>query len=125
MDILKNRPEGFLVISGDDAITLPLMTCGMEGVISVIGNAFPTYFSKMVHAILEENWKEAGTKHSQLLDMMNTIFEDGSPGGIKVLMSEIGLCTPEVRLPLAQPSEAVKQKLLTQFGLFNRAIGHS
>jgi 4-hydroxy-tetrahydrodipicolinate synthase len=125
MDILKNRPEGFLVISGEDALTLPLMSCGMEGVISVIGNAFPSEFSGMVHAALEENWSDARTFHYLLLDMMNTIFDDGSPGGIKVLMEALGLCGANVRLPLSPPSESVKQKLIMQLSAFKQTNGQN
>jgi 4-hydroxy-tetrahydrodipicolinate synthase len=125
MDILKNRPEDFLVISGEDALTLPLMSCGMEGVISVIGNAFPAPFSKMVHAALDEKWAEAKILHYHLLDMMNTIFDDGSPGGIKVLMNQLGLCLEEVRMPLAKPSESVKRKLVTQLTSFKQTLGHN
>jgi 4-hydroxy-tetrahydrodipicolinate synthase len=122
MDIIKNRPQGFLVISGDDGITLPMMCCGMEGVISVIGNAFPDSFSKMVHAASDGHWWEAKIWHYRLIDMMNTIFDDGSPGGIKVLMHQLGLCTEEVRLPLAKPSVSVKRKLLNQLEAFKQTF---
>lgn len=114
MEIIKHKPDGFAVISGDDAYTLPFISMGMDGVISVIGNAFPTTFGKMVQLAISGNFAEARIYHYQLLDMMHTIFEDGSPGGIKVILNKLGICEEWLRLPLQLPSEVVKQKLLSQ-----------
>lgn len=112
MDIMLHRPENFSVISGDDAITLPLIAAGMDGVISVIANAFPKKFSKMVSLALEGNFGEARVLHYQLLDAMNLIFADGSPGGIKVLLEALGICGTEVRMPLHAVSDNVREQLL-------------
>lgn len=112
MDIILNRPENFSVISGDDAITLPLIATGMDGVISVIANAFPKKFSKMVSLALQSDFEEARKLHYQLLDAMNLIFADGSPGGIKVLLEALGISGPEVRMPLHAVSPGVREQLL-------------
>lgn len=114
MDIIKNKPAEFMVISGDDSYTLPFISCGMDGVISVIGNALPKPFSKMVNLALKGETEEARIIHYQLLDLMNTIFEDGSPGGIKVILEKLAVCGPTMRAPLYSPSASVKAKLLDQ-----------
>jgi len=112
MEILSKRPAGLMVLSGDDAITFPSMALGMEGVISVIGNAYPREFSSMVHLCLEGKWNEARALHYKLLALMETIFEDGSPGGIKVLLKAKGICGDRVRLPLANVGKVTEEKLL-------------
>lgn len=116
MEILHHKPAGFMVISGDDAFTYPFMALGMKGVISVIGNAYPERFSKMVSLCLKGKWEEARAIHYQLLGLMEAIFEDGSPGGIKVLLKKIGLGTDKVRLPLAGVNPALEAKLLQLHG---------
>ena len=118
MEIIKNKPADFMVISGDDGYTLPYISCGMEGVISVIGNALPKPFSKMVNLALNGKTEEARVIHYQLLDLMNTIFEDGSPGGIKVILEKLTVCGPSMRAPLYPPSESVKAKLLAKLAKF-------
>jgi 4-hydroxy-tetrahydrodipicolinate synthase len=112
MDLLANRPSHMMVISGDDAFTFPFMALGMEGVISVIGNAYPKEFSSMVNLCLNGKWDEARILHYQLLALMETIFEDGSPGGIKVILKKKGICGDKVRLPLANVNKVVEEKLL-------------
>ena len=112
MEIISKRPENFLVLSGDDSFTYPFMALGMEGVISVIGNAFPRDFSEMVKLCLNGKWNEARKIHYKLLALMETIFEDGSPGGIKVLLNHLGICGTRVRLPLANVNKTTEEKLL-------------
>ncbi|MCK9480794.1 MAG: 4-hydroxy-tetrahydrodipicolinate synthase [Bacteroidia bacterium] len=112
MEIIQNRPDGFLVISGDDAFTFPFISLGMDGVISVICNAFPKQFSQMVHAALTNNTVEARKLHYLLLDSMNLIFEDGSPGGIKEIMQYMGICNAALRPPLYPVNEKVREKLV-------------
>lgn len=116
MQIIKNKPEGFLVISGDDAITLPLVAAGMDGVISVIANAYPADFSEMVRLALAGNFDAARKLHYKLLDHSITIFADGSPGGIKEILNHLNLCGTAVRPPLANVSAEVKTKLLELAG---------
>jgi len=112
MQILANRPKNMLVLSGDDAITFPFMALGMEGVISVIANTYPKEFGSMVKLCSDKKWEEAKVIHYQLLALMEAIFEDGSPAGIKVLLNEIGICGTKVRLPLANVQKSTENKLL-------------
>ncbi|MEI6594330.1 MAG: 4-hydroxy-tetrahydrodipicolinate synthase [Bacteroidota bacterium] len=111
MDILHQKPGNFSVISGDDNLTLPFLAMGMSGVISVIGNAFPKDFSNMVRFGLKGDFDSARELHYKLYDAMKSIFLDGSPGGIKVILNELGLCENIVRLPLAPVNEIVEAKL--------------
>lgn len=112
MDILKDKPSAFSVISGDDNLTVPFLAMGMTGVISVIAQAYPRLFSDMVRYGLAGNFTEARGIHFRLYEMMKTIFADGSPGGIKVVLQSMGLCKNIVRMPLAPVSKTVEEKLL-------------
>ena len=105
--IIKDKPEGFLVISGSDELTLPFMALGGDGVISVIANAFPGEFSRMVTLCLENRFEEARKLHLDLLDIINAIYAEGSPSGIKAVLARKGLCKNVVRLPLAKVSKAL------------------
>ncbi|MBP6532164.1 MAG: 4-hydroxy-tetrahydrodipicolinate synthase [Bacteroidia bacterium] len=100
MKILKNRPKDFLVISGDDVISLPMIACGADGVISVIANAFPKDFSEMVRISLDGNFEKSRKLHYKLLEIMHAIFIDGNPSGVKGLMTAMNICSEHVRLPL-------------------------
>ena len=111
IEILAERPANFLVLSGDDALTLPILACGGDGVISVIGNAFPKAFSNLVRAALKGDLDQARQIHYQLLPFIDAIFADGNPAGIKELMHIQGLCEPHVRLPLVRVNEAVQRQL--------------
>ncbi|MFI5221811.1 MAG: 4-hydroxy-tetrahydrodipicolinate synthase [Bacteroidia bacterium] len=111
MDILKDKPKMFSVISGDDNLTLPFLAMGMSGVISVIANAYPKDFSEMVRLGLKDDFEAARKIHFKLYDVMKTIFADGSPGGIKVMLNELGLCANLVRLPLAPVNKSVEDRL--------------
>lgn len=112
MAIIKNKPDDFLVISGDDALTLPLIGAGMDGVISVIANAYPADWSEMVRLALAGDFVAARKLHYKLLDLSITIFADGSPGGIKELLNYMNVCGTHVRLPLYPVNDEVKNKLL-------------
>ncbi|MEI6900280.1 MAG: 4-hydroxy-tetrahydrodipicolinate synthase [Bacteroidota bacterium] len=98
--VLKNRPEGFLLLSGDDGITLPLIAMGCDGVISVVANVFPAEFSKMVKLGLEDDLTNARKIHFQLIDMINSLFADGSPAGVKAALNIKNQCLELLRLPL-------------------------
>jgi 4-hydroxy-tetrahydrodipicolinate synthase len=111
MEIIKNKPKDFLVISGDDATTLPLLACGGDGVISVVANALPKEFSDMVRFAMSNKMDEARAIHYHLLEFINTLFADGSPGGIKAAMSIQGLLQNNLRLPLVPVNQAVYDKL--------------
>ncbi|MDD5570240.1 MAG: 4-hydroxy-tetrahydrodipicolinate synthase [Bacteroidales bacterium] len=103
--VIKNKPKDFLVISGDDSLTLPLMSIGGDGIISVIANAYPKLFSDMVRFCMNDNFAEARKIHLKLTDMMNALFADGSPGGIKAALSIKGFCQNNLRLPLVKANE--------------------
>jgi 4-hydroxy-tetrahydrodipicolinate synthase len=111
MKIIKNRPKGFLVISGDDNLTLPIVACGGDGVISVVANAFPKNFSEMVRMALKGNMEKARALHYPLIEITDQLFADGNPGGIKEALSILKICGPNVRLPLVPPNDKVRQKL--------------
>ena len=117
MEVIHNKPDEFLVISGDDAITLPLMACGTDGVISVVANAFPKEFSDMVHLALQGDFSKAKRLHYELLDFTNACFEDGSPAGIKAFLQAKGLIDDYVRLPLVQVNERTRQKVKSLLNL--------
>ncbi len=104
--ILQGRPEHFLVLSGDDAHTLPLIACGGDGVISVIANATPRPFADMVRAALRGDWPQARRLNGQLLDLYRLLFLEGSPSGVKAALELLGLCSREVRLPLVPMTES-------------------
>ncbi len=106
MKIVRDKPEGFLVLSGDDNLTLPMLGFGMDGVISVIANSNPQPFSDMVRAGLSGDFKTAQKLHFDLLEMMSLIFVDGNPAGVKGALSHLGVCSKEVRLPLVELTEA-------------------
>ena len=111
MEIIQNKPEGFVVLSGDDNYTLPFVSLGMDGVISVICNAYPKEYSNLVHAALKNDFITARNEHYKLLNHMNLIFADGNPGGIKVVLNEMGICENEVRLPLSKVNKEIEDKL--------------
>lgn len=99
-DIIKNKPAGFDVISGDDGITFPLITLGAVGVISVIGNALPAEFSRMVRMALRGDYDGARTIHHKFAELFKLLFVDGNPAGVKAMLNAMGLCENELRLPL-------------------------
>ncbi len=120
MEILRQRPEGFSVISGDDSLTLPMLAMGADGVISVIANALPKETSQMVKLALKGDLKKALPLHYRMLPLMNAIFEEGNPTGIKALMETEGLINNVLRLPLVKASKQLTNKLTT---LYNEFIG--
>ena len=111
MRIIKHKPEHFQVISGDDAITLPLMAIGADGSISVIANAFPKEFSMMIHAAQNGDFQTALNLHLYLLDFIQACFKENSPAGIKALMSLKRQLQNVLRLPLIPVSKALEQQL--------------
>lgn len=117
-EIIANRPDGFLVISGDDALTLPITNLGGDGVISVIANAYPAIFSEMVRKGLSGEAKRATELHFKILDVIHLIFKDGSPGGVKSLLKAMGICNDFLRLPLAP----VNEKLASQINAFQKNV---
>jgi 4-hydroxy-tetrahydrodipicolinate synthase len=111
MNILKEKPSAFSLISGDDALTLPIISLGGSGVISVIGNAFPSDFSKMVRLALEGNFNEAKKLHYKLLPAIDLAFAEGSPSGIKAFLEVMGIAPNYLRLPLVPVSKDLYKKI--------------
>ncbi len=111
MKIIKHRPDNFLIISGDDNLTLPLIASGADGVISVVANAYPKDFSDMVRSALVHDFKTAQKLHYQLIEITEQLFADGNPGGVKVVLAKKKITQTYVRLPLVEPNDAVKAKL--------------
>jgi len=111
MHIVKNKPKNFLVISGDDNITLGLMAYGFDGVISVVGQAFPKIFSDMVRHCLKEDFASARAEHYKLNDITDMLFAEGNPAGVKAALEIIGVCQKYVRLPLVDISAELRHKL--------------
>jgi 4-hydroxy-tetrahydrodipicolinate synthase len=109
--IIQNKPEGFEVISGDDGITLPLISAGADGVISVVGNAFPAEFSALVHHALSGNIGPAQEEHYRLAELITGLFEEGNPAGIKACLKHASICGDTVRLPLVKASDKLSDKL--------------
>jgi len=114
MTIVKNKPSDFMVISGDDMLTLPLLSIGIDGVISVAANAFPKEFSSLVNAALKGKYKEALVYQHKLLEIMNTLFVDGNPGGVKAALKILSITQDYLRLPLVPISKTVYNKLAKQ-----------
>jgi 4-hydroxy-tetrahydrodipicolinate synthase len=110
--VVKGRPAGFLVISGDDGLTLPLLSAGADGVISVVANAYPREFSSMVRFGLKGDFSGARKIHYLLIDFINALFADGSPSGVKTALNRKKLCKEYVRLPLVQVNRETKKRIL-------------
>ena len=111
MDIIRQAPDDFGVISGDDNYTLSYIAAGMQGVISVIGNAYPKEFSQMVNYALDGDYKNARHLHYKLLPLMKAIFMDGNPGGVKYVLSKLGICENQFRLPVVPIDKATMKAL--------------
>ena len=114
MDLIKNRPNGFLVVSGDDAITFPLVTLGGDGVISVIANAFPKEFSQMVRDVLNGDLDKSKAMHFRYTDIIKNLFIEGNPAGIKALLNIQNMIENELRLPLVPVSTPTYLQLKEQ-----------
>lgn len=105
MKILKHRPEHFAVISGDDTLTVPMISCGGDGAISVIANMYPAHFSNMVRSALEGDFATAARLNADMLDVHPWLYIENNPVGVKAGMEILGLCSKEVRIPLVPLSE--------------------
>ena len=110
-DIIKNKPEDFMVISGDDGITFPLITLGAVGVISVIGNAFPREFSRMVRLALDGDYKNARTIHYRFTELIELLFVEGNPAGVKSMLAVMGFIENKLRLPLVPNTIKTYEKI--------------
>lgn len=111
MNIISKAPSHFNVISGDDLLTLPLISLGCTGVISVLANAFPSEWSNMVNLSLKASLRKAGEIHYKYLEMIDLLFEDGNPAGVKSVLSSLGICNNNVRLPLTIVSRNTSSRI--------------
>ena len=111
MSIIQNKPSDFIVISGDDPMTLPLIACGAEGLISVVANAYPKQISEMVRLAMKHKIAEAQKPHYQLLDITKLMFAEGNPAGVKEVLQNLGVCSNYVRLPLVAASKELSKKI--------------
>ena len=114
MEIIRTRKPDFGVLSGDDAITMPLIAAGADGVISVVANAFPERFSTMVHSAMEGDYTTSRKEHYELLPITKMFFEEGNPGGVKVALKERNISSDVVRLPLYTVTEGLKTRIIAE-----------
>jgi 4-hydroxy-tetrahydrodipicolinate synthase len=111
MRIARHAPKDFMLISGDDMLTVPIIAVGGIGVISVLANAFPKIFSNMTHAALNKDFKRASQETFKLLDINGPMYEEGNPTGVKYLLELMKVCKRYTRLPVVPPSEGLSQKI--------------
>jgi 4-hydroxy-tetrahydrodipicolinate synthase len=111
MDILQHKPASFAVLSGDDLLAFPGIALGFSGLISVLGNALPSHTARLVHTALSQDMATAQVLHHQLKPLMQLIFKEGNPAGVKGLLAHLGIAGTTVRLPLLPASEALQQEL--------------
>lgn len=111
ISIAKGKPDDFLLVSGDDLMTIPILSVGGQGVISVMANAFPGIFSDMVHLALENKFPEANQKLHQLLEVNPLMYEESNPVGVKYALALQGVCEAHVRLPLLEASPELREKI--------------
>ena len=110
-EILQGRPDGFMVWSGDDALAMPTVAMGADGVISVLGNALPRKMADMIHQVVFGQVHEARATHMTLLPLIDLLFQEGNPVGIKLVLNHLGLCQKNVRLPLVAGSAELRDKI--------------
>ena len=110
-EIIKNKPKDFAVISGDDALTFPMISCGAEGVISVIGNALPKEFSRMIRLEFKGEYEGARKIHHRFTELFSLLFVDGNPAGVKAILHEMGFIENVLRLPLVPTRISTLQKM--------------
>ena len=111
MEILKGKPDHFQVLSGDDLMSLPIISAGGRGTISVIANALPLHFSEMIRAAVQSDWDKARKLHYEIMRMTQLIFAEGNPTGVKMLLHSLGLCRADVRLPLVVASSELTRSI--------------
>lgn len=120
MHILKERPKDFLVTSGEDHLTLPLIACGMDGVISVAANCFPKTFSEMVQLCLQGKFELAQPLHYKLLEGFDLLFAENNPAGVKAFLAELGIVENYLRLPLVPVTKELHIKIKKYLKIYNK-----
>jgi 4-hydroxy-tetrahydrodipicolinate synthase len=116
MQIIKGKPDDFLLISGDDLLTVPMISIGAEGVISVLANAFPSDFTTMVSKALSGDFKQAASQLMKFTEINSLMYEESNPVGVKQALSHLGVCGPDVRLPLMKASESLAKRIKEAMG---------
>lgn len=119
MEIIRLRANGFGVLSGDDALTMPLIASGADGVISVVANAFPMLFSKMVKSALNGDFETSRKYHYELIPITKMFFEEGNPGGVKIALEALNVMTAKMRLPLFEVSDHLKERIQIETNRLN------
>ncbi len=114
LQIIKDKPADFLVISGDDNLSLPLIACGAQGVISVVANALPNEFTSLINASLQGDLEVARNAQYKLHDLVNLLFAEGNPAGVKCVLKSLGICDEFVRLPLVSVTDGLRTKILAE-----------
>lgn len=112
--IMRDKPEDFLLISGDDPVAMPMISLGAAGVISVVGNALPKQLSDMIRLCLDGNFAEALPLHLNLIEFTRLMFAEGNPAGVKAALKHFGICEEHLRLPLVQVSDALRQAIIAE-----------
>ncbi|QQL48711.1 4-hydroxy-tetrahydrodipicolinate synthase [Mucilaginibacter ginkgonis] len=112
--IMRDKPAGFMMISGDDPITFPMIAMGAVGVISVVGNALPRQFSDMVRLCLKGDFAGAQQAHYNLIEFTRLMFADGSPGGVKTALKQLGICGDTLRMPLFPVNDDIAAKIVAE-----------
>lgn len=120
MRIAQGKPRDFLLISGDDMMTVPLYSIGASGVISVLANALPAIFARMKKYALERRFDKASREQFRLLELNPLMYAEGNPTGVKQLLSEMGVCKPYTRLPMAPASDALSKKIAQAYAKSKR-----
>jgi 4-hydroxy-tetrahydrodipicolinate synthase len=119
LELINNRPDDFLIISGDDDLALSSVTAGGDGVISVIGQAFPQMFSKMIDDGLNNNVSSAESINNELRNIISLIFKENNPAGVKFVLSKLNLCNDVLRLPLLSVSKELRSQINEELKNFN------
>lgn len=117
--ILRDKPEDFMLISGDDPAALPMIAMGAVGVISVIGNALPSQLSDMIRLCLSSRFNDAVPLHLQMIEFTRLMFAEGNPGGVKAALKHLGVCGDTVRLPLVGVSASLEQQIIKELNKFS------
>ena len=118
LQLINNKPKDFLIISGDDDLALSSVSAGGHGVISVIGQAFPEKFSKMINYALNKDFSNSRLIHEQLINITSLIFRENNPAGIKSVLHEMNLCNDILRLPLLPVSKNLRSQILAELNNF-------
>ncbi len=122
MEIVREKPEDFMLISGDDLLTVPMISIGTEGVISVLANAYPKKFSSMIHDALEGNFAAASEHLKDFLPVNDYLYVESNPVGIKEVLRQMGVCGGDVRLPLLAASEELQQNIAETYPIANQKV---